>query len=60
MEISLVDTENLSRGEDGGIELGARISKQIICVCDCFLSCSSLLAIAYTCVLHSFPLAIHW
>jgi len=55
VERSLVDSENPSRSEDKDVELGARASKQIICVCDCFLSYSTILVITYTCVLHSFP-----
>ena len=41
----LVDSENPSRGEGGDVELGARTSKEIICVYDYFLSCSTILAL---------------
>jgi len=60
VERFLVDSGNPSRGEGGDIMLGARTSKQIICICNCFLSYFTLLAIAYTHAFLSFALAIYF
>jgi len=56
---SLVDSEIFHAVKAENVELGARTLKQIIFVCNCFFFCSTLFAIAYTCFVHSFPLAIH-
>ena len=56
---SFVDSENLSRGEGGNIELGARTSKQISRVCDCFLPCSYSISICCTFIFSFIGLTIH-
>jgi len=54
-----LDSGNPSRGEGGDVELGAQISKQISCVCDCFISYSYSILIACTCVFTFISLVIH-
>ena len=50
-----MDRGNSSRDEGGDMELGTRTLKQIYCVCDCFLSCTTLsllLALVFLVSLH--------